>query len=313
MALVKFGEMSLEQMQLERKFKESENDKVMLVQRVQHANSEAVNLRSIVSQQRDKVEKMEKKLKDLQKAVATHVESKFKVEEVMSEVALKTDLHKQNKELDALQKVTRDLANKVGPGSGGAGGPNSGHLHRLEQTVAHHDVRLAEYDMRFHVLETASFDGILLWKIKDYDRRKNEAVGNRVISLYSQPFYTSRHGYKMCARIYLNGDGMGKGTHISLFFVVMQGEYDDLLKWPFRQKVTLMLMDQDGTGKHLHDSFRPDPTSSSFQKPRSNMNVASGCPLFVSQTVVEGANSPYKKNDCIFIKVIVDTRDLSDP
>jgi len=30
---------------------------------------------------------------------------------------------------------------------------------------------------------------------------------------------------------------MGKGTHVSLFFVVMRGAYDALLKWPFRQKV----------------------------------------------------------------------------
>jgi len=43
----------------------------------------------------------------------------------------------------------------------------------------------------------------------------------------------------MCARLYLNGDGMGKGTHVSLFFVVMRGAYDALLKWPFRQKVCL--------------------------------------------------------------------------
>jgi len=41
----------------------------------------------------------------------------------------------------------------------------------------------------------------------------------------------------MCARLYLNGDGMGKGTHVSLFFVVMRGAFDALLKWPFRQKV----------------------------------------------------------------------------
>jgi len=44
----------------------------------------------------------------------------------------------------------------------------------------------------------------------------------------------------MCARLYLNGDGMGKGTHVSLFFVVMRGAYDALLKWPFRQKVRVI-------------------------------------------------------------------------
>jgi len=30
---------------------------------------------------------------------------------------------------------------------------------------------------------------------------------------------------------------MGKGTHVSLFFVVMKGDYDALLPWPFRHKV----------------------------------------------------------------------------
>lgn len=41
----------------------------------------------------------------------------------------------------------------------------------------------------------------------------------------------------MCLRIYLNGDGTGRGTHLSLFFVVMRGHSDALLKWPFNQKV----------------------------------------------------------------------------
>lgn len=45
----------------------------------------------------------------------------------------------------------------------------------------------------------------------------------------------------MCLRIYLNGDGTGRGTHLSLFFVVMRGHSDALLKWPFNQKVTLIL------------------------------------------------------------------------
>lgn len=43
----------------------------------------------------------------------------------------------------------------------------------------------------------------------------------------------------MCLRIYLNGDGTGRGTHLSLFFVVMRGPNDALLRWPFNQKVRL--------------------------------------------------------------------------
>ena len=63
---------------------------------------------------------------------------------------------------------------------------------------------------------------------------------------YSPPFYTKQKLVtKMCARLYLNGDGMGKGTHLSLFFVVMKGPYDALLKWPFRQKVVVYVTNEE--------------------------------------------------------------------
>ena len=170
--------------------------------------------------------------------------------------------------------------------------------------------KLVENDLRFQVLETASYDGQLLWKIKDYMRRKQDAKQSHILSLYSQPFYTSRHGYRMCARVYLNGDGMGSGTHLSLFFVVMRGEYDALLPWPFRAKVTLMLLDQAGKTRHIIDTFRPDPSSSSFQRPTKEMNIASGCPLFVSHAVLEAKDSIFLQDDTIFIKIVVDTSGL---
>jgi hypothetical protein len=63
------------------------------------------------------------------------------------------------------------------------------------------DVQMAELDLRFQILETASYDGTLMWKLRDYARRKQDAVQGRTLSLYSQPFYTHRYGYKMCARV----------------------------------------------------------------------------------------------------------------
>ena len=112
----------------------------------------------------------------------------------------------------------------------------------LENQMGMHAARLAEHELRFKVLETANYEGVLLWKITDFARRKRDADSGKTLSLYSQPFYTSRYGYKMCARIYLNGDGMGKGTHVSLFFVVMRGDYDAKLPWPFRQKVCFICL-----------------------------------------------------------------------
>jgi len=99
-----------------------------------------------------------------------------------------------------------------------------------------------------------------------------------------------------------------------LLLLVLQGDYDEILAWPFRQKVTLMLVDQKYNRRHLSDTFRPDPTSTSFQKPSVPMNVASGCPLFVEQKVLEDEREGlYLQNDTIFVKVIVDTSDLLNP
>ena len=131
-----------------------------------------------------------------------------------------------------------------------------------------------EQELRLQLLERATYNGILLWKIDDFSRRRKEAVEGATLSLYSTPFYTSRHGYKMCARVNLNGDSLGKGTHLSFFFVIMRGA---LLTWPFKQKVMLTLINQVRK-KHITDHFRPDPTSSSFQRPGQEMNNATSSP-----------------------------------
>lgn len=108
-----------------------------------------------------------------------------------------------------------------------------------DRVLALKDVALAEQYLRIQSLEMASYDGILVWKIADFKRKKNEAISGHSTSIYSPYFYTSHHGYKMRAQIYLNGDGMGKGSHISLFFIIMKGQYDSLLQWPFGQKVSV--------------------------------------------------------------------------
>ncbi|XP_022093905.1 TNF receptor-associated factor 2-like [Acanthaster planci] len=181
-------------------------------------------------------------------------------------------------------------------------------LHSQDQMLTLKNIALAEQELRIQALEAVSYDGVLLWRISEYKRRRQDAVSGKTTSFYSPVFYTSRHGYKMSARIYLNGDGMGKHSHLSLFFVVMRGRHDALLPWPFQQKVTFMLLDQNNRD-HIVDAFRPDPSSSSFRKPNSDMNIASGCPLFVTQELLNASDN-YVKDDTMFIKVIVDTTGL---
>ena len=180
-------------------------------------------------------------------------------------------------------------------------------LDRTEHQLALHEIELADQDIRMQMIEATSYDGVYLWKIDHYSRRFQEAVSEKTPSIYSPPFFVGRFGYKVCARLYPNGDGMGKGTHMSLFFVIMRGEYDALLPWPFTQKVHFKLLDQQRV-RDTVDTFRPDPNSSSFKRPSSTMNIASGFPTFISQkSLREGG---YVRDDTVFIKITVDMTTL---
>ncbi|XP_022625709.1 TNF receptor-associated factor 2-like isoform X2 [Seriola dumerili] len=184
----------------------------------------------------------------------------------------------------------------------------SNKVRQLERTLTMRDLQLSETEQLLQELQFCTYDGIFVWKITEFSRRRQDAVAGRTPAMFSPAFYSSKYGYKMCLRLYLNGDGTGRGTHLSLFFVVMRGKYDALLKWPFSQKVTLMLLDQNNR-EHIIDAFRPDVTSTSFQRPISEMNIASGCPLFCPLAKLAG-KSPYLRDDTIFIKAIVDLTGL---
>uniref|UniRef100_I3MID1 TNF receptor-associated factor n=1 Tax=Ictidomys tridecemlineatus TaxID=43179 RepID=I3MID1_ICTTR len=187
-----------------------------------------------------------------------------------------------------------------------------GETNKHDAHINIHKAQLNKNEERFKLLEGACYNGKLIWKVTDYKMKKKEAVDGHIVSIFSQPFYTSRCGYRLCARAYLNGDGSGKGTHLSLYFVVMRGEFDSLLQWPFKQRVTLMLLDQSGKKNHIMETFKADPNSSSFKRPDGEMNIASGCPRFVAHSTLENAKNTYIKDDTLFLKVAVDLTDLED-
>ena len=96
---------------------------------------------------------------------------------------------------------------------------------------------------------------------------------------------------------------MGRSTHISLFFVVMKSEYDQLLTWPMHKRITFELINHDNETDSIIESFVSNPRSSSFQRPTNNMNVASGCPMF--NTIERFLTGGYIVDNCAYIKTTV--------
>ena len=181
---------------------------------------------------------------------------------------------------------------------------------RLERQIRSQNAELEDHDFRLSLIENSNHDGSMIWKIPQFSQRKADAENGKYTSIFSLPFYSGRYGYKMCLRLYIMGDGIGKGTHLSLFFVVMRGEFDNILHWPFTHKVTFKLINQ-ARGRDVVDTFQPDPMSSSFRKPTSDMNIASGCPRFISHIELE--QGEFVVDDTIFYKCMIDTSTIRHP
>jgi hypothetical protein len=58
---------------------------------------------------------------------------------------------------------------------------------------------------------------------------------------YSPPFFTHRGGYKFCLKVFCNGDIQGHSKWLSIFAVLIRGENDHKLHWPFSGKLTITI------------------------------------------------------------------------
>ena len=121
---------------------------------------------------------------------------------------------------------------------------------KLQHAVKELQDYYSDLALSVQTLQATSYSGVYIWKVPELTRRRRDAVLGKTISLYSTPFFTSRHGYKLCLRVYLNGDGSGRGTHISFFITLMKGEFDPFLPWPFTQTVSLSLLAGWGVTRH---------------------------------------------------------------
>lgn len=181
----------------------------------------------------------------------------------------------------------------------------------LQANMVQHSLTVDEIKLRQDILDVRTTNGIFIWKIPDIRRRYREAIDRRTVSIYSPPYFTSPQGYRICTRVYLNGDGMGKGTHISVFFVLMKSDQDSLLPWPFKQSVRFTLVNQVKPSASITEAFAPDLNSPSFQRPQGEMNIASGFPKFAKQSVLN--DDEFTKGNTIFVKAQVDLGGLASP
>ena len=124
------------------------------------------------------------------------------------------------------------------------------------------------------------------------------------------PFYTHSHGYKFCVNVYPQGNGDGKGTHVSIFTYLMKGPFDDHLKWPFRGEITIQIVNQDGDQNHVEKTIDyNDETPDGIAGRVTDKNRASGrgFPEFLPLAHLgynRAKKTQYGKDGVIIVRVV---------
>lgn len=126
------------------------------------------------------------------------------------------------------------------------------------------------------IIDNVPRNGVLIWKIDDAYTFLDQNLPQ-----FSPPVYTDNHGYKLCLKVYPKGNGIGEGTHLSLYFVIMKGCYDDLLPWPFKKLVEVTVYNRNVRGLSKHETYKTGKNLATMGKPETEFNAAIGNPKFI--------------------------------
>ena len=149
-------------------------------------------------------------------------------------------------------------------------------------------------------LDTTTF----VWKIDGFGEIFRQAMAGRNQTINSDPFYTKngtgRYGYKLKVRISPNDQ---RTNQLSVFIIVMKGEYDAILPWPFTKKVKFTLIDQqadlDQRRNETAELF--EQNISNFARPVRDENRGRGIVNFISHQAL--FTRRYIVDDTLFLQV----------
>ena len=144
------------------------------------------------------------------------------------------------------------------------------------------------------------------WKIPNVTRKLAQAKSNNDFGkIESEPFFTS-HGYKMKLGARLNQAPCGYAGYMCIFMVLMKGDRDAALPWPFTKRSTFILVDQQDDliqRKNIEEAIVPKGEEQ-FRRPRQCENGGFGFGQFVKHSTLR--TRQYIRDRTVYIKILVD-------
>lgn len=128
-------------------------------------------------------------------------------------------------------------------------------------------------------------------------------------SFVSEPFYTSRRGYRMVVRV----DSAGTDTHVSVWCCITRGQHDDINPWPLRADISIRLINQKDKNNHYERQISYDHqalTKHAGRVTTGDKNYLWGLREFIPIRDVQ--NGPYLVGDALdFVVYKIELKEMN--
>ena len=143
-----------------------------------------------------------------------------------------------------------------------------------------------------------------IWTVTNFWEKVSRAKNGQEFKIESDSFYVGPrlHGYKMKLSMYPNGSAGNENTYMSLYSVLMKGQYDAIVHWPFWYNSRFTVIDQNPDLKQRQNyslSFYPGPKWTII-RPKCEENGGWGFGEFLSHEKLR--KSFYVVDGTLFIK-----------
>lgn len=148
---------------------------------------------------------------------------------------------------------------------------------------------------------------LFIWRIGNFDQVLKQATNEGKEKLKSDPFYsttTESYGYKLQVSVCPNGNY--QSSYLSVFNAIKRGDYDAILPWPLKEKVTFTLIDQQedpNQTENVTTEFITGDYPDNYKRPLEEESAGIGFPKFVSHEKLNSRR--YIVDDTLFLQVEV--------
>ena len=136
--------------------------------------------------------------------------------------------------------------------------------------------------------------------ISEYSKRK------QFDNIYYSPPFTTSQGYKFCLKMYANGYGSSKGSHITITAVIMKGQHDSHLKWPFTGTIIVEVLNWLEDKEHCKQILSIDTNDKIVRVSKGEYGQDYGLYKFISHSSLplnSSTNTQYLHQDRICVRV----------